>query len=114
MIFRMLYTTIFFTLFMSITPWWAFSIASFLMGIFINIKTKNKIFLVTSSASISWIGCFTLRYYLGGEIITSRISSMFGLNLIILFALTILIVTAISFLSCYTGNLFRKEFIEIK
>ena len=114
MILHILYTTIFFTLFMSITPWWAFMIISLSMGILFNMETKNKFTLVTSSASISWGGCFILRYYQGGELITSRIASMFEMNVFILFTLTILIVAVISFSSCYIGDLFREEYIEVK
>lgn len=99
---------------MIFTPWWGFSLISFLIGMLINLKTKNKILIATTSAAISWVTCFIFKYYNGGEIITHRVASMLGTNTLILFLGTILIVLSISFLACYVGSLVKKEFMETK
>ena len=114
MILKIIYITILFILFMIFTPWWGFSLISFLIGMLINSKTKNKIIIAITSSAISWIACFIFKYYNGGEIITYRVASMLGINTFILFLGTILIVSSISFLACYIGSLVKKEFMETK
>ena len=84
MILKIIYLTILFILFMIFTPWWGFSLISFLIGMLINSKTKNKIIIAITSSAISWIACFIFKYYNGGEIITHRVASMLEINTFIL------------------------------